>query len=681
MHDTNPLLAAQGHPHYASIRAEHVEPAVRQRIDEYRRLIDERLSDAAPPTWESVVAPMDDADERLENAARPADHLVHVLGQDAMREADRGVKPLLAEFGTQLSQDVRLWRALTAIREQGDTLTPSRRKVLDDDLRELRLAGVHLPEREKTRLREINVEQSKLSVQFAQNVTDATDAFRLVLERDEDVAGLPASLLEAAREQALRDDPKAPEKRWSFTLHAPSLMPFLTYQRNRGLREAMYRANVTRASSGPHDNGPLIGRTLALRAEEARLLGFANFAEMALVRRMAKSPAEVHAFLTDLAARARPHAARERDELARFARERDGLSSIERWDAPYYRELLRSERYDFSEEEVRAYFPIDRVMDGLRAVVRRLYGALVVDRTKDAVFETWHPDVRVLEFRTPEGAVIGHVFADFFARKGKQSGAWVSGCAARKRRSDGSIQLPSAYLVCNFPAPTAGSPSLLRHEEVRTLFHEFGHALHHVFSTTDERQVSGTRGVPRDGVELPSQFFENWIWHEEPLAMMSGHVETGAPLPKALLAKMLQARNFMKAVDIARQMEFALFDLEIHTAGEPLDERGVHEVIESVRRRVAVFPAPAYDRFENGFLHLFAGGYAAGYYGYAWAEVLAADAFARFEDEGIWSPAAARDFRDKLLARGSSAEFMDLYVDFRGKKPTPDALLRSSGLA
>ena len=678
----NPLLAAGGHPRFTAIRPEHVEPAVRTSIDAWRRVLEERLAKATTPTWENLVAPLDDADELVENAFGPVEHLVHVVHDDAMRDAHRRVQPLVTAISTERAQDARLWHAFSAIRERADAdrLSPPRRKVLDDELRDFRLAGAHLPADEKKRAAEIRLELSQMSVDFAQHVTDGVDAFRLIVDRAEDLAGLPEAVVAAAREQALRDDPAAPAARWSFTLHAPSLMPFITYQRNRTLREAMYRANVTRATSGPLDNTPLIRRTLELRTELAHLMGFSNYAEMALVRRMAKSPEEVHAFLVDLAARARPHAMKERTELLEFARAQDGLATLERWDLAYYRERLRCEKYDFSEEEVRQYFPIDRVVAGLGDVVKKLYGVTIADRTGTAGFEKWHPEVRVLEL-SEGGAVLGHVYVDFYARRGKQAGAWVGGMAGRKRRGDGSVQLPAAYLVCNFTAPAGGKPSLLRHEEARTLFHEFGHALHHVLTLVDERQTSGPRGVPRDGVELPSQFFENWIWHAEPLAAMSGHMDTGKPLPSALLAKMLAAKSFMKATDILRQMELALADLELHMSTTTLGDAAIHGVIESVRRRVAIYPAPAYDRFENSFLHIFAGGYAAGYYGYAWAEVLAADAFSRFEDEGIWSPAAARDFRDHVLAGGSSADLMDLYVAFRGRKPTPDALLRSSGIA
>ena len=680
--ETNPLLTEPGHPRFRSIRAEHVEPAVRQRIAEWRALADRVLAPSVAPSWDSVVAPLDEASERIIAAFHPVEHLIHVLHDDAMRGAHARAHALVVEWETHRGQDERLFRAFTAIRERAEAegLSAARRKILDDELREFRLAGAHLPPEGKARAAAILAELSKIGVEFAQHVTDEMDSFRLVVERRADIEGLPETLVAAARRQAVRDDPKAPEERWSFTLHMPSLQPFLTYQRNRALREAMYRANSTRCLSGPRDNTPLVRRTVELRTELAKLLGFANFAEMALLDRMAKTPAEVHGFLEDLARRAKPHAMRQRDELAKLAMQRDGVTRLERWDLPYYREILRRERYDFADEDVRRHLPADRVLAGLGEVVRRLYGVKIADRTGDPRFQTWHPDVRVLEFTDADGSVLGHVYTDLYARPGKQTGAWVSGVVMRRVAPDGSVRLPAASLVCNFTPPADGRHSLLRHDEARTLFHETGHALHQVLTRVVDRQVSGTSGVPRDGVELPSQFFENWIWHEEPLTAMSGHVDTGEPIPAALIGHMLAARNHCRALDIIRQMEYALADIELHTTPGPLDEAAIRRSFASSMEKVAVLPVPAWDRFENGFLHVFAGGYAAGYYGYAWAEVLAADAFSRFEEEGIWSQRAARDFRDHVLAKGSSADFMALFVAFRGRRPTPDALLRSAGL-
>jgi len=680
--ETNPLLAGPGHPKFRSIRAEHVEPAVRQRIAEWRELADSVLASSAAPTWDSVVAPLDEASERIHAAFGPAAHLVHVLHDDAMREAHARAQALVVDHETRRGQDERLWKAFTEVRARADAdgLSAARTKILDDELRDFRLAGAQLPPPQKARVGAILAELSKIGVEFAQHVTDEMDAWRLVVTRRADVEGLPETLVAAARRQAVKDDPSAPEDRWAFTLHMPCLQPFLTYQKNRALREEMYKASATRCISGQRDNTALVRRTVELRTELAKLLGFANYAEMALLDRMAKTPAEVHSFLEDLARRAKPHATRQKDELAKLARERDGVTRLERWDLGYYREILRRERYDFADEDVRRHLPAGRVLAGLGEVVRRLYGVSIADRTGDARFETWHADVRVLELTDADGSVLGHIYTDLFARPGKQTGAWVGGMVARHVEADGSVRLPAAYLVCNFTPPAGGKPSLLRHDEARTLFHETGHALHHVLTRVVDRQCSGTNGVPRDGVELPSQFFENWIWHDEPLTAMSGHVDTGEPIPAALIGHMLSARTHCRAIDIIRQMEFALADIELHMTAEPLDEAAIHRTFASAIERVAVLPVPVWDRFENGFLHIFAGGYSAGYYGYAWAEVLAADAFSRFEEEGIWSQRAASDFRDHVLANGSAADFMDLFVAYRGRRPTPDALFRSAGL-
>ena len=689
----NPLLSLEGPPRYVDVRPEHVEPAIRARIREVEAALERAVAPGTPRTWRDVVDPLDRADEALDRAWGPVEHLNAVMNSEALREVYRTVKPLVAEHRAKLGQDERLFAALEAVLAQADAegLDAVQRKILQDALRDLRLQGVALPPAQKERFRELTVELSKLSARFSDNLLDETDAYRLALEDPADLAGLPASALEQARAQALRDDPQAPAGRHTFTLHAPSYMAFMQYARSRPRREELYRAYVTRASgssagaSAPErskaaekDNAPLIRRTLVLRREMARLLGFQDYAELSLATKMADSPAQVRQFLLDLAHKTRPFGLKEREELSAFARQKDGLAELQSWDVAYYREALRQERYSFSDEEVREYFPLDRVLSGLFATLERLYGITLRDATAQAPLPTWHADARVLEVR--EGpALVGYMLLDLFARDGKRQGAWMGGCIDRKRRA-GIIELPVAYLVCNFAAPVGGKPSLLRHGEVRTLFHECGHALHHVLTRVDYRQASGISNVPWDGVELPSQFHENWVWQEESLGLLAAHWQTGAPLPKALLGKMLAARNFMSAADMLRQIEFALFDLELHTEFDPEGSEDVHARLEAVRERVALFRPPAYDRFECGFSHIFAGGYAAGYYSYKWAEVLAADAFSRFEEEGIFSPEAGLAFKHHILERGGSEELMRLYVAFRGRQPTAEALLRHSGL-
>lgn len=684
--ETNPLFDTSGPPRYDRVRAEHGEPAIRVRVAESQAMLEKLLAAGGPVTWDGFYAPLDDAEEHLERAWSVLQNLDGTLGTDALREAHRDGQEIITEYHSRMGQDERLYRAYRELADgpASASLDATQRKILANDLRDFRLSGVHLPPAEKARCREIRAELATIGSTFADNVTDDAKDFRLVLDRPEDVEGLPATLVAAARQRAAAEDPStAASPRWSFTLDQSSVLPFATYQRNRALRERMLRAWTTRASTPPRDNAPLVTRTLVLRKELAKLLGFDNFAELSLVPKMARSAEEVRGFLLDLADRAMPAARRETAELADVARREGGIERLERHDVAFYREVLKQRLHGFSQESLRPYFPLPRVLSGLGSVLGRLYGVTLRDVTAEGgtagVPTTWHPDVRVLAIADGD-TVLGHVLFDPYARQGKRAGAWVSGCVTRRKRPDGSIQRPVAHLVCNFPAPFGGKPSLLAHDEVRTLFHEFGHALHHVFSTVDHRPVSGIRGVPWDGVEFPSQFHENWIWDPEPLALVSGHVETGEPLPLELLGRMRAARGFFAASDLLRQVEQALIDLELHTTFDPARD-DIRALIESVRNRVGVVPAPSYDRIENAFLHIFQGGYAAGYYGYKWAEVLAADAFGRFEEEGIFSQSAARDFRDHVLAPGGSVDFLDLFVRFRGRAPDPAALLRQAGIS
>jgi oligopeptidase A len=677
--EPNPLREFTGPPAYDRIRAEHGEPAARAAVEEVEQVLERVVAASGRPTWGSLVAPLEDAQDRLDRCWSAIENLEATLGTEELRAAHRAAQDLVTRHKARIAQDERLWRAEKALADDATGLDAVQRKILDDHLRDFRLAGVHLPAAAKERCLAIRAELADLGSRFADHATDDALRFRLVLDRPEDLAGLPGPLLAAARARALADDPAAPEGRHAFALDQTVVAPFLAFQRNRGLRETLHRAWVTRASAAPYDNGPLALRILALRKELASLLGFANYAELSLARKMARSPDEVRGFLLDLADRALPRARAELAELADMARRRDGVERLERHDLAYYREILRRERHGFSQEDVRPWFPLPRVLEGLSGVLRRLYGIDLRDRTADGVLATWHADVRVLEI-SDAGTVLGHILFDPYVRPGKRAGAWVSGLVTRQRRPDGTIERPVAHLVCNFPAPAGGRPALLAHDDVRTLFHEMGHALHHVLTEVDHRAAAGIRGVPWDGVEFPSQFHENWVWQEESLALLSGHVETGEPLPAALLAKMRGARTFLAATDLLRQVELALLDLELHTAFDPAKD-DLRATVESVRRRVAVVQAADYDRFENSFLHVFQGGYAAGYYGYKWAEVLAADAFGRFEEEGPFSASAARDFRGSVLARGGSEDFLGLFVRFRGRAPDSAALLRQAGIA
>jgi oligopeptidase A len=679
--EQNPLLDVSSSPRYDAIRAEHGEPAVRLRVKQAEAELERLLAAPGPRTWDGFVRPLDDAEEAVDRAWSALSNLEATLGTDELRAAHRAAQAVVTAHGSKVGQDERLYRAVRDVAEgpAAASLDRAQRKILEDDLRDFRLAGVNLPPEQKERCRAIRTELAQLGSEFADHATDDALAFRLVVDREEDLAGLPPAFVASARARARAEDPKAPAGRAVFGLDQPTVTTFLAQQRNRDLRAIVHRAWVTRASSGERDNAPLAARILRLRKELATLLGFGCYAELSLTKKMARSPAEVRAFLLDLADRAMPKAREELARLQEFARREDGIERLERHDLAYYREHLRQRLHGFSQEDLRAYLPLPRVLDGLGKVLGRLYGIELRDRTADGVLPVWHPDVRVLEV-TERGAPVGHVLFDPFTRKGKRAGAWVAGCVTRKRRSDGSVQRPVAHLVCNFPEPSGGRPSLLAHEDVRTLFHEFGHALHHLLSDVDHRQASGISGVPWDGVEFPSQFHENWIWHADALALISGHVDTGEPIPADLQDRLRAARTFCAALDLLRQAELALVDLELHTDFDPSRD-DVRTVIESVRRRVAVVPADPEDRFENSFLHVFQGGYAAGYYGYKWAEVLAADAFGRFEEEGVFSERAARDYRAHVLSRGGSEDFLELFRRFRGRAPDSTALLRHAGIS
>lgn len=679
----NPLLEQTSlPPRYDRITPADIEPAIRTLVAEANALRDRLVaaSEAGEtPTWDGFFMPLEEIRERIDHAWSAASNLDSTIGTPDIRKAHREAQTVLTEYRSAAAQDEAVYRACVAIAEGpgAGALSPVHRKILSDVLRTFRTAGVHLGGAAKARAREIRMELAQIGSTVAENVTDDALAFRLVIDDPSKVAGLPAPMVAAARRQALADDAAAPENRWSFTLDGAVVVPFLAQQPDRALRETMARAWGTRASSGPRDNSTHVLRILTLRKELAQILGFANYAEVSLVPKMAESPEQVRAFLLDLVDRALPAARRETESLRELARA-DGITTLERHDTAYYRDQLRRKLHGFSQEELRPYFPLPKVLEGLGAVLTRIYGVTLRDRTADGVHPTWHPDVRVLEV-AESGAAIGHVLFDPCARPGKRAGAWVSGCVPRRRLGDGSVQRPVAHLVCNFPAAEPGRPALLSHDEVRTLFHEFGHALHHLLSTVDYSAVSGTHGVPWDGVEFPSQFHENWIWHPDVLALLSGHVDTGAALPTEIGEKLRLSRGFFAASDILRQTELALTDLELHTTFDPAKD-DIRDVLDRVRARVAVVPAQPWDRMENSFLHIFYGGYAAGYYGYKWAEVLAADAFERFEQEGIFSAGTGRAFRDSVLANGGSVDYTELFVRFRGRKPDAAALLRQAGI-
>lgn len=677
---TNPLLETHELPCFSRIRPSHVLPAIQSILAENRATIRQLVERGAPLTWANLVEPLDDLDDRLERAWSPVRHLNAVMNSEELREAYNNSLPLLSEYATEMGQNEALYEAFLAIRTGVEyaRLDTAQRKIIDNALRDFRLSGVALPSEQKSRFREIAQTLSRLGSRFSDNVLDATHAWNRHVEDEELLAGIPETARAVARQKAEGQGKSG----WTFGLDFPSYIAVMTYADDCALRREFYEAYVTRASErGPHagrwDNGEVMEQILALRHEEARLLGFANYAELSLATKMAESPEEVSRFLLDLADRALPVAKCDLMELQAFARERYGLEDLEVWDLAYYSEKLRQHRYAFSEEEVRAYFPADRVVAGMFQVVERLYGLQVAERRG---VDVWHPEVRYFEIRDRDGELRGGFFLDLYARPNKRSGAWMDECVTRRRVGD-RIQHPVAYLTCNFTPSTGSDPVLLRHEEVVTLFHEFGHGLHHLLTRVDYLGVSGIRGVEWDAVELPSQFMENFCWEQQALAWISGHHRTGQPLPDELLAKMLAARNFQAGMQTLRQIEFALFDLWIHLHYDPAKGGRIHETLDSVRRRVAVVQPPEFNRFPHSFQHIFGGGYAAGYYSYKWAEVLASDAFALFEERGIFDPETGHSFLTNILEQGGRRTAMESFIAFRGREPSIEALLRHSGIA
>jgi len=674
----NPLLSMDGLPPFSQIRPEHVEPAIDHLLADNRQRIETLLDGLDTPTWETLVAPIEEWEDRLSRVWSPVGHLNAVMNNEALRSAYNACLPKLSDYATEMGQNERLFRAYKAVAESGAGLDEGQRKVLDNALRDFHLSGIDLPAEQKARFKAISQELSQLTSKFEENLLDATNAWSKQITDESQLAGLPPSAKDLARQTAEQRDLPG----WLLTLEFPSYYPVLTYADDRALRLELYEAYHTRASErGPHagqfDNTAAMEKILALRHELAQLLGFASYAERSLAKKMARSTTDVVAFLEDLARRSRPQAEREMAELAAFARERDGLEALEAWDVAYYSEKLREQRYAFSQEEVRPYFPATRVVPGLFAVAERLFGVTI--REVGGV-DVWHPDVRFYEIRDLAGELRGQFYLDLFARPKKRGGAWMDDCRGRMRHGD-RLQTPVAYLTCNFTPPVGGKPSLLTHDEVETLFHEFGHGLHHMLTRVDYPPVAGINGVAWDAVELPSQFLENWCWEREALDLIAGHFETGAPIPGDLYGRMKAAKNFQSAMQMVRQLEFALFDFRLHLGYDPAKGGRIYDTLDAVRREVAVIRYPEFNRMPHGFSHIFAGGYAAGYYSYKWAEVLSADAFSLFEERGVFDPDTGRSFRENILERGGSRDAMDLFVAFRGREPRIDALLRHSGIA
>ena len=614
---------------------------------------------------------------RLGQAWSPVSHLNAVCNSAELRAAYEACLPKLSEYWTEIGQNQPLFQAYQklAASPAAAGFDVAQKTILEHALRDFRLSGIDLPAEQQKRYGEIQMKLSELASSFSNQLLDATQAWTKHVTDEAALDGLTdsakAQMQQAAEARGLDG--------WLISLEFPSYFAVMTYANDRALREELYAAYCTRASdqgpnAGQNDNGPVMNEILALRQELAKLLGFGNYAELSLASKMAESTEQVLSFLRDLGVRGKPFAEQDLRELQAFAAEQ-GCNELQSWDVGYYSEKLREQRYSISQEILRAYFPIDKVLTGLFAIVEKLYGIQINELSG---FDTWHPDVRLFEI-SENGAHVGRFFFDLYARANKRGGAWMDGARDKRRTADGTLISPVANLVCNFTPAVGGKPALLTHDEVTTLFHEFGHGLHHLLTRVEHAGASGINGVAWDAVELPSQFMENWCWEPEGLALISGHYETGEPLPQDLLDKMLAAKNFQSGLMMVRQIEFSLFDFELHATHG--DGRSVLDVLEGIRAEVSVLRPPAYNRFPNSFAHIFAGGYAAGYYSYKWAEVLSADAFSKFEEEGVFNSATGQAFREAILARGGSQAPMVLFVDFRGREPSIDALLRHLGLS
>ncbi|MGA3685346.1 oligopeptidase A [Serratia bockelmannii] len=677
---TNPLLTPFSLPPFSAIRPEDIVPAVQSALADCRAAVERVVAQPGPFTWDNLCQPLAESDDRLSRIWSPIGHLNSVKNSPELRAAYEQALPLLSEYGTWVGQHEGLYQAYRSLKEGAafETLSVPQRKAVDNALRDFELSGIGLSADKQQRYGEIVTRLSELGSTYSNNVLDATMGWSKLITDEAELSGLPESALAQAQAMAQAKE----QDGWLLTLDMPSYLPVLTYADNRALREEMYRAFATRASdqgpnAGKWDNSEVMAETLALRHELAQLLGFDTYADKSLATKMAESPEQVIGFLSDLAKRARPQAEQELAQLRAFAKQHYGVDELDAWDITYYGEKQKQHLFSISDEQLRPYFPEQRVVEGLFEVVKRIYGITAKER-KDV--ETWHSDVRFFDLFDADGELRGSFYLDLYARENKRGGAWMDDCVGSLRKADGTLQKPVAYLTCNFNRPLGDQPALFTHNEVTTLFHEFGHGLHHMLTQIDTAGVSGINGVPWDAVELPSQFMENWCWEPEALAFISGHYQSGEPLPKAMLDKLLAAKNYQAALFILRQLEFGLFDFRMHFEYSPEKGAQILPTLAEVKKMVAVVPSPSWGRFPHAFSHIFAGGYAAGYYSYLWAEVLSADAYSRFEEEGIFNAETGKSFLDNILSRGGSEEPMTLFKRFRGREPQLDAMLRHYGI-
>ena len=675
----NPLLTTNKLPLFSQIKAEHVVPAVKQCIEEAKAKVEAVLQQPTF-TWDNFVEPLEIEGEKLDRAWGPVSHLNAVKNSPELREAYQACLPLLSEYGTWIGQHEGLYKAYLAIKNspEFETYSVAQKKSIDNALRDFELSGIALDKEKQDRYAKISARLSELSSQFSNNVLDATMGWDKVIEDEALLKGLPESAMQAAKLSAESKGLKG----YRFTLEFPSYLPVMTYCENRELREEMYRAFATRASeqgpnAGKWDNSAIMQEILELRLEIANLLGFKNYPELSLATKMAETPEQVLSFLEDLAKRSKPQGEKELAELKEFCELTEKVTDLQPWDITFYSEKQKQALFSINDEELRPYFPENKVLSGLFELIHRLFNIRAVERFD---VDTWNEDVRFFDLVDAEDKVIAGFYLDLYAREHKRGGAWMNDCVGRKVNPDGSVETPVAYLTCNFNRPIGDKPALFTHDEVTTLFHEFGHGIHHMLTKIDVAAVAGINGVPWDAVELPSQFLENWCWEEEALAFISGHYITGEPLPKEMLTQLLKAKNFQAAMFVLRQLEFGLFDFRLHHYFDKNKENQVLDTLQAVKKEIAVIQGVDWVRTGHSFSHIFAGGYAAGYYSYLWAEVLSADAFSRFEEDGIFNRETGQSYLNEILSRGGSEEPMVLFERFRGRKPTLDALLRHKGI-
>ncbi len=676
----NPLLGPPDLPLFNKIKPEHIEPAIDYLLQDNRQRIAALLKENDHYTWDNTLQILEDLDDRLNRAWSPASHMHSVIDNEELREAYNACLPKLSEYATEMGQNTDLYKAYKYVANGNEyaQLSRAQQSIIDHALRDFRLSGVDLDEKSKNQFKDIQQKLSRLQTKFEENLLDATQAWKKHITNKKQLAGLPETVLSLAEQAALREKLEG----WVFTLEFPSYMPVMQYAENADLRREIYSAYVTRASEqdpnmGKWDNSVIMQEILVLRYQSAKLLGFDNYAHYSLAKKMAKDPEEVIGFLTDLAKKSKHAAMPEFEELQAFARSEYGVEKLEAWDITYYSEKLRQNKFDLSQEELRPYFPAPQVITGLFTVAHRLYGINTCPRDN---VETWHPDVKFFDIFDADNELRGCFYLDLYARPHKRGGAWMDECIIRKKTVDG-IQIPVAYLTCNFTPPIGDDPSLLTHDEVITLCHEFGHGLHHLLTRIDYPSVAGINGVPWDAVELPSQFMENWCWEREALDLIGRHYQTGDNIDDGLFKKLTASKTFQAGMQMVRQLEFAIFDFRLHIEYNNKNPLNIQDLINEVRNQVAVIIPPDFNRFQHSFSHIFAGGYAAGYYSYKWAEVLSADAFSKFEENGIFNKETGQEFLHLILEQGGARDPMDLFIEFRGRKPSIEPLLRHSGIA